>query len=59
MYGLINCEIRIEQYTKTEENSWLFRAYESDTEKIVFNSINGEIVIADIYGNVSFSLSYL
>ncbi len=59
-YVLINqYEMGIEQYTKTEENSWLFRAYESDTEKIVFVSINIEIAMAGIYENVSFNLSYL
>lgn len=59
-YILINqYEIGIEQYTKTEETSWLFRAYESDTEKIVFASINAEIAIADIYENVNFNLGNL
>lgn len=57
-YILINqYEIGIEQYTKTEDSSWLFRAYEADTEKIVFASINIEMAIADIYENVNFNLS--
>ncbi|RCJ24698.1 hypothetical protein A6770_03305 [Nostoc minutum NIES-26] len=57
-YVLINqYEIGIEQYTKTEGNSWLFRAYEADTKNIVFASINVEITVEDIYENVDFNLA--
>ena len=57
-YVLINqYENEIEHYTKAEGNSWLFRAYESSTDKIAFTSINLEIAIADIYENVEFDLS--
>lgn len=56
-YVLINqYETEIEHYTKAEGNSWLFRAYESSTEKIVFASINVEMTIEDIYENVEFDL---
>lgn len=57
-YVLINqYEAGFEQYTKTEGNSWLFRAYESEAEKIVFTSINIEMTVEDIYENVNFNLS--
>jgi Uma2 family endonuclease len=56
-YVLINqYEIGIEQYTKTDGNSWLFQAYESDVSKIVFASINVEMTVEDIYENVNFDL---
>ncbi|MBW4689923.1 MAG: Uma2 family endonuclease [Komarekiella atlantica HA4396-MV6] len=48
--------IAIEQYTKTDEDAWLFRAYESDAEKIFLASVNTEIEIADIYEEVNFNL---
>ena len=48
--------VGIEQYTKAEGDSWLFRAYESETEHITFDSINVEITIEDIYENVDFNL---
>lgn len=57
-YILINqYEIGIEQYTKTEGDSWLFRAYESDSKNIIFHSINAEMAIEDIYENVEFALA--
>ena len=57
-YVLINqYEIGIEQYTKMEDDaSWIFRAYESDAEKIVFASINLEMTVEDIYENVNFNI---
>lgn len=56
-YVLINqYDIGIEQYTKTQGDSWLFRAYESDTKNIVFASINVEMAVEDIYENVDFNL---
>ena len=49
-------EVGIEQYTKAENNSWLFRAYETDTEKLFLPSVNLEITISEIYENVNFGL---
>lgn len=49
-------EIAIEQYTKTDEDSWLFRAHESDADKIVLASVNVEMAITDIYEGVDFDL---
>ncbi len=56
-YILINqYKIEIEHYTKAQENSWLFRAYEASTDRIVLTSINLEVTIEDIYENVEFDL---
>ncbi|OLP19252.1 hypothetical protein BST81_05685 [Leptolyngbya sp. 'hensonii'] len=56
-YVLINqYEIGIEHYTKVEGNSWLFRAYEADTETMLFASLNLEMTVLDIYENVNFNL---
>lgn len=56
-YVLINqYEISIEHYTKTQDNSWLFRAYEAEAEKVMFASINVEMTVQDIYEGVDFAL---
>ncbi len=56
-YVLINqYEPTIEHYTKTEFDSWLFKAYESNAEKFILNLVNVEITLADIYEKVNFSL---
>lgn len=56
-YILINqYKIEIEHYTKAQENSWLFRAYEASTDKIVLTSINLEVTLKDIYENVEFDV---
>ena len=56
-YVLINqYRTEIEHYTKADGNSWLFRAYESRKDKIIFASINIEMTIEDIYEDVEFDL---
>lgn len=56
-YVLINqYKTEIEHYTKAEGNSWLFRAYEASTDKIMFASISLEMTVEDIYENVNFDL---
>jgi Uma2 family endonuclease len=49
-------EISIEHYKKAEDDAWLFRAYESDQDKIFLGSINLEIPLLDIYEDVNFKL---
>lgn len=49
-------EQAIEQYIKTDGDAWLFRAYESDTEKIFLDSVNIEIPLVDLYEGVDFNL---
>jgi Uma2 family endonuclease len=48
--------IAIEQYTKTDKDTWLFRAYESDTERIILASVEVEMTIQDIYEGAEFNL---
>ena len=56
-YVLINqYRTEIEHCTKADGNSWLFRAYESSKDKIIFASINIEMTIEDIYEDVEFDL---
>ena len=47
-------EIGIEQYTKIEENSWLFQAH-NDATNIKFASIDIEMSVEDIYEDVNFN----
>ena len=47
--------IEMEQYTKTSKDTWLFRAYESDAEKILLASVDLEMTIQDIYEGVEFN----
>jgi Uma2 family endonuclease len=48
--------IAIEQYTKTGKDTWLFRAYGSDAEKILLTSVDMKMTITDIYEGVEFNL---
>ena len=48
-------EIGIEQYTKTEENLWLFKAYDNP-KKIKLASIDVEITVEEIYEDVDFNV---
>jgi Uma2 family endonuclease len=49
-------EFLVEQYTKTDDNTWLFRAYEADDQSVLLNSMNLEIAFDDIYEKVDFNL---
>jgi Uma2 family endonuclease len=49
-------EVAMEHYTKTDKDTWLFRTYESDAEKILLASINIEMTVAEIYEGVEFNL---
>lgn len=56
-YVLINqYEAEIEQYKRSEEDLWLFRAYESDAKTIKFASIDVEMTVEEIYENVDFNI---
>ena len=53
-YLLINqYEIDIQQYTKTDNDFWMFRAYESSSDIIALTSIEVEITVADIYEGIT------
>lgn len=59
-YVLINqYEIEIQHYTKTDGGLWIYRAYESRDDTIMFTSINTEIAVATLYEGVSFESSSL
>lgn len=54
-YLLINqYEIDIQQYTKTDEGFWMYRAYESDSDIITLAAIETELKVAEIYEGVTF-----
>ena len=54
-YVLINqYELEIQQYTKTEDNLWIYRVYESTENIVKFASIDVEMNVAEIYEGVSF-----
>lgn len=56
-YVLVNqYEPAIEQYTKTEGEAWLFRAYEAEAERIKFDSVGIEMTFQEIYEKVNFGL---
>jgi Uma2 family endonuclease len=48
--------VAIEQYAKTDKDTWLFRAYESDAEKILLASVDVEMTTEEIYEGVEFNL---
>jgi Uma2 family endonuclease len=47
-------KVHIEQYFKTDKKRWTFVEYDDLNETISLNSINFEIIIADIYDKVNF-----
>ena len=54
-YVLINqYELEIQQYTKTDDNLWIYRVYESTEDIVKFASIDIEITVAEIYERVAF-----
>jgi Uma2 family endonuclease len=54
-YVLVNQnEIRIEQYTRQENNLWILRDYQSLDEELVINSIGVSLPLSRIYDRVEF-----
>jgi Uma2 family endonuclease len=47
--------VRVEQYSKTEANKWLFSEYSSMSDRLMLTSVQVEIAIADLYENIEFS----
>lgn len=50
-------KIQIEHYSKTDKNQWLFREYTTEKDVILFDKINFEISVMDIYDKVDLSFS--
>ena len=46
--------LHVEQYSKTDNNRWIFTEYEDENETISLASVPFEIVLADIYDKVDF-----
>ncbi|BDM82667.1 Uma2 family endonuclease [Acaryochloris marina] len=54
-YLLINqYELDVQQYTKTDSDFWMFRAYEADSDTIALTSIDVELAVAHIYAGITF-----
>ena len=54
-YVLINqYELEIQQYTKTENNLWIYRVYEAMEDIVKFASVDVEMNVSEIYEGVSF-----
>jgi Uma2 family endonuclease len=47
--------VRVEQYSKTEANKWIFSEYSSISDRLMLTSVQVEIAIADLYENIEFS----
>jgi Uma2 family endonuclease len=48
--------MHVEQYSKTDNNKWIFSEYEDGNETISLTSVSVEILLADIYDNVDFGI---
>lgn len=54
-YVLINqYQVEVQQYTKTNDGFWLYRAYESIEETVSFDAIATQITLAEIYEGIEF-----
>jgi Uma2 family endonuclease len=47
--------VRVEQYSKTDANKWIFSEYSSMSDRLMLTSVQVEIAIADLYENIEFS----
>jgi Uma2 family endonuclease len=46
--------VRVEQYSKTDANKWIFSEYSSMGDRLMLTSVQVEIAIADLYENIEF-----
>ncbi len=47
--------LRVEQYSKTDENKWIFSEYGVIGDRLMLSSISVEVSLADLYENIEFS----
>ncbi len=47
-------EMRIEHYFRTEKNDWKFRLLENANNELIFDSINCQVSLEEIYAEVEF-----
>ncbi|MEA5571579.1 Uma2 family endonuclease [Calothrix sp. UHCC 0171] len=48
--------MHVEQYSKTDNNKWIFSEYENENDRLSLTSVPFEISLADIYDNVDFGI---
>ncbi len=48
-------KVHVEQYTKTDENKWLFSEYDDENHILSLASLSFQISLADIYDKVDFA----
>lgn len=54
-YLLINqYDLEVKQYTKTDSDFWMFRAYETAADTIALTSIDVELTVASLYEGITF-----
>jgi Uma2 family endonuclease len=46
--------MRVEQYSKTDANKWIFSEYACAGDRLMLNSISVEVSLADLYENIEF-----
>lgn len=48
---------KVEHYSKTDDQKWLFCDYQGENARIIFNKIDFSINLIDLYDKVNFSLA--
>lgn len=48
--------LRVEQYSKTDANKWIFSEYSCAGDRLMLTSVQVEIAIADLYENIEFDV---
>ena len=46
--------LRVEQYSKTDANKWIFSEYSCAGDRLMLTSISVEILVPDLYENIEF-----
>ena len=46
--------LRVEQYSKTDANKWIFSEYSCGGDRLMLTSVQVEIAIVDLYENIEF-----
>ena len=46
--------LRVEQYSKTDANKWIFSEYSCAGDRLMLSSISVEILVSDLYENIEF-----
>ncbi len=46
--------LRVEQYSKTDANKWIFSEYSCAGDRLMLTSVSVEILLSDLYENIEF-----